>query len=420
MLTKIRKVKISDKGIFIPIVAVFSIVLMALLSYFLTANRAIIRNSLDNNLKQQSFYFAEAGIHEAIGQLRQDPNNVADILSRKESNNMLCYKVTMELQNDKSLVIAKSTGYSGKHKNKLYVKTISALIKVEYLGDYFAASMGDLYISYPVDVSQGKVFGSRLYLLRSDDPGVDDTIKVRSATFYEDTDYDFSNPDTGIIISDPPNIPVRANAMLTIPELDDGLIQYYRELVGDGDGLIKDPNRFNLGGFIDPPEGDVPAIYFYDGAENVPLNIKGTINGKFIFVTAQSDIVITGDIKKGSVDPGLAGFIAKKNIIIHKDAPGADNYLEINGFMLVPYGMFTVDSDHSNDNTLKFNGGFMVRLGVNVADMFQLGRTYTYDDNLKGDKEGLPHMPNFGEIMRWNEGQIEIKKWEDVPELFPE
>lgn len=350
----------------------------------------------------RALYMADSGIEAALAQLREDPNNLANITHYEID--LGTYTVTLTETSPPPTRIVEVISISTLVKQGNWdppQKRIVAEIETDSPGEYFGASNSDLIIAGGTDISQGKVYSKNLIFQQSGDP-----IVVQSATYSESCNYfdaGFDQSHVQVLDANPDgnNEPWQGTAK-TFPRLDDAKLLYYKNLasLGDGSGIITQNTFRNATDIYPPTNGH--NLYFCSG----DMEIQGTIHGQIVFVSTGT-ITFTGNVTYGAAedingdpltDPcTAAGFFATEDILIDSNAP---DDLNINGQIIAPYGEFKAESN-SGANDFTFAGSFIVKDGVNIAGVYQGTRTYAFDNNLKNNP--LPHLPYMANIISWKE-----------------
>ena len=406
----------------------FALMLAAItLSLILTAV-PLIRQNLDNevylNAMYRCFRLAETGLNDTMGKLSVDPNAVLTAVTSSEEGGeyqSTVYKSSFPgVQNGFYIVTSATRTDHGKN----YISRLHSYAQLSNVGDYFAAVNGDLGISFPADISEGKVYsaGNLTFEAPAVMPpfGAPRTM-VQSATYVQGSTLTWT---TGTVCIDPLNslnlvppcttLPTEIPFKLVFPQvLDDDILRYvslagdhtqciFKPKIGygageinlDTDGLhIFPPGYVNSSALLGPVDaypdhGDDNTlhVFFCTGT----MTVEGTIHGQILFVAAE-DILISSSVKSyvppvpladpdysrympgdGVVSSSTAHqaiFITRKNVIIHNSFlnPPATRMIAtqtVEGLIMAPYGSFYprryAFDDVHNDLIFNFRGSMIL------------------------------------------------------------
>lgn len=412
-------------GIFLAMVLLLSI---AEIVKYLGSSQKL---SLKIDKGEKAFFLADSGIQDALANLRNPSFDFTKTIEGKDPQNpnMGKYYVSFKPQTvlsdgTQNIVILSSGTAYGPDGQELVTRRIQATVQTVDLGNYNFFITGDQqYQQLPGGVVlAGKVYAPKIQFVNMD---ATHPVKAGSITYfkgegnlknYQGNESYLLDPESSQQII-PEEIEQKKDSLHLGEDKNDGktlLGKYYnRANAADSEGnnkeagIIKNPKEFTGGGVIKPPKNG-QEVYFYDGSD--PLEIKGEIQGKVLFVAPNADIKIIGDITYPTGDDASkVGLFTNKDVVFDKYAAGNDGKLEVHAQVFAPEGSFrTEESDDKTNypqNSFEFYGSVIAKNPLLSFAMVYTGtvenRKYIFDKRLATDP--FPEVFKIADIVEWKE-----------------
>ncbi|MBI3291284.1 MAG: hypothetical protein HYZ73_00485 [Elusimicrobia bacterium] len=386
------------------------LVSMLWVSLFLTVMVTVISSSLWRSAgmthaivsKNRATYVAESGLQDALTRLRRnatqtlEDGSFEDSLGPTERQEHYDVELSTSGTGDPKVVLVTVDGTSRQTTQK-----IEALVRLENVGDYVAATAGTMRIGYGTQL-EGKVYGARVIFGTYPDYPTgtppDPRTFLDTLAHYEGEPIQPSDFRNFVNLR---NEPERERTPLSFPAMDDQTLGFYRALAEESDAVIAGGNleahiRDVLGGRLSPPSPH--PLYFVEGNGNIPAD---TTFEQQLLIVASGTITVKGNLTKQRRIPrwrdSLLGLLTNRNVVIAAESDPAEA-VTVHAFVYAPHGSFKAVGT-PRTGALTFQGGFVAKTDPSFDDVFQGTRTYTYDTRLRTVRLSL--LPNRAEIVRY-------------------
>jgi len=395
---------------------VIAIFLGIFLSAAFTSGDMQIKASQERSAAQLAFYAAEAGLEEAVFELRRNENwlppgteTTVQLISVAPPLIAGYYNV----QVDNAPLDAKYPAFpavwvrsDGQDSDRQVTRALLAKIILFNPAEFFVSSMADIHVGSG-RTYWGDILGRDIYFEINDTISDDDPAKkivLFGDVYYFRSIHGDTNPFVGFM-GNPP----QAFTSITFPGVD---ADRYRDLAQSGGKYVDSdymvPLAINRNTIFDEP-ATANGIIFAEG----DIYISGQYEDSLLFV-AGGDIFINGDLTpSASTDPApQLGLFAKQDIIIPESSP---RDMSVEAFLIADgegdaYGQVTALGNKKSKGTLNFKGAMAARGlqedGTAPRTAFNLNvfanANYNYDANLRNNCT-IPFMTYVANMIHWEE-----------------
>lgn len=391
-------------------VLIASIFLVLFLGIFLSIS--LLRSNLQLraiDLRRDSlsaFYAAEAGIDDAIKQLRQDITWNAGFTDKslvwKEGQPGQEIVGTYSVQvTDGGLLGNLPTLWldsQGQDTQGRVTRSIQARVAIENPASFFTSTISDLRLGSGATIGGNLLARDVIFEVNKSLPAAQRIITVNGDVEYIRNIAGYPDADGDVII----NGSVTQRAPLTFVGVD---LEKYRDLADPGRGKggngRYETGNLTISGTIDWVSlGTANGIVFAEG----DIYISGTV-AESIHIISAGNIYINGDIDcpaVGGTEPQI-GLSAAQDVIIPLSAPPT---LSIDAFIIADAGVFEAEGAAASKTQLNFEGVITVRgkdterTGINL-NAYTI-RNYTYDSALNTSPT-IPYTSYLVNLISWQE-----------------
>lgn len=412
----------EEKGMAIILVVFIATILLVAFYALSMRHFQSHKSSVKIVKSDKALYLADAGIQDAMGQLRNPAFDYitpgAHIEGTAQNGAEGSYYVTFALGTGapvgRQYIIAMSSGTLPGGTTRM----IKATIETQDLGKYAFFITGGQEQNFNGGTTlTGEVYARRAHLSIASTP-----LKAKSFTWVDEpsdvnddllTGYAGNESNLQDVLGNAltPERLTQAKTTLTLTNI----VNYSDTLFASdqtlGYGYISAANKSYFANAADiyPPTNS-EGIYYYEGTDD--LEIKGVIHGRITFVAKNSNIRIMGDITRGDLKDQIGnpldsakhpvskvGLFSNESVIIDANASSSD--VNIDAQIFAPNGGFKAEGSPTA-NKVNFTGSISLKDPVELGSVFGGGNVYTYNETVYADNP-FPYLTKIADIISWQE-----------------
>jgi hypothetical protein len=411
----------NNSGVVLLLSLVVTIFLSVLLGAAMLRSDVQVKEVMQRSSKQESFYAAEAGIDDAIYNLRQNASwkpgqggvppivdKAFDVTIAGVAQTIGFYSITVEDAAQFNGWESRWITSSGKDSDGIITRTIKARVIVESPTKFLISTLGALHMTSGSQLNADVLAKDAYFDVNTSLPSPENQIQLNGDVHYINSKTGETNPavvfTAGHSAKRSPSITfagVDINRYKTLAQnLSTNNLGYYN----NGNLTIDLANLSSLNATAPPPFK--PQIIYADG----DVNVVGQYDSS-VLVVASGNIYINGDIvpDPSAQIPPQIGLFAKGDVII-PEATAATGDLSIEGFILADGGVtgskgaFIAEGAKYSKAQLNFKGSISVRgTGTSAVDLNTFNkRNYDFNPDLSNNRT-IPFTPFIVNTVQWQE-----------------